>query len=354
MGGVTGGGGWGRRRMGVWAALLFLVQVHHAHAFGIPEFLVFGNCPDLQVDPNINFEKFSGIWFNMEDVPNEYTDIVACSMANYTWLETIMTVDERGLNVDGKKVRKNSLMRPTEGQPGVLTVDAEGVPSAPYAIVGTDYDNYACVHSCMGFMGFKAAFSWVFTRVPNPDRAYVALCRDLLAENGIEPSAMQPMRQGKDCPYTEKLDALLAYSKGVQSKAKAKEMAEDKKSSTKKTHQIEPINAVPQEATVTQESIGTIQSSVVSFILDEEKHLRELEHEMEEEERRLKHTMEMDHRREEEEIEEIREEVIYENRRHRHEGGHRAEHAAGGGEHVHLSSLAFVLPVVSLLLPSSL
>lgn len=49
----------------------------------------------------------------------------------------LMATVERGLNTEGKKVKMTSVMRPTQGQPGVLTVDAEGVPSAPYKVSDT-------------------------------------------------------------------------------------------------------------------------------------------------------------------------------------------------------------------------
>lgn len=69
-------------------------------------------------------------------VPNEYVDISDCAMTNYTWEGDLMVVEERGLSDAGIKMRQGSFMHPTEGEPGVLTVDAEGVPSAPYVVRG--------------------------------------------------------------------------------------------------------------------------------------------------------------------------------------------------------------------------
>ncbi|XP_047468821.1 crustacyanin-A2 subunit-like [Penaeus chinensis] len=320
------------------AASLCLILLAHlglVNSFGIPEFLEFGSCAETEVVPDVSFEKFSGIWFAQEAVPNEYTQIVGCSMTNYTWQENLMTVVERGLTSDEKKIRQNSVMRPTEGEPGVLTVEAEGVPSAPYKIVGTDYKNYACVYSCMSFMGFRAAFSWIFTRTPNPDHSYLALCRDLMAKGGIDPTSMQPVKQGKDCPYMEKLDSLLAYTNSVVSKAEANAKAAKKDQEREATKATKKVLEGPRD-----EPLRT-------RILQEEERLEEVERRIVDAEEKLRQDIEENNRREEEEIRELREE-IREEKRHNHHRGHRKEYSTENGSTGHYVSTS--VTVLSLLL----
>ncbi|XP_045123581.1 crustacyanin-A2 subunit-like [Portunus trituberculatus] len=207
------------------AALTVLLQAGHVRAFGIPEFLEFGECPPIEPMANLNFERYAGFWFDIDMVPNEYADITNCTMTNYTWTGDLMVVEARGLNREGLKMKQGSFMHPTEGQPGVLTVEAEGVPSAPYVIVDTDYETYACVHSCMAMMGFRAAFSWIVSRRPSLDPALIAHCKDQLHQWDVDTSTMLPVSQGKDCPYMNKLDAVLDYSARVQAKAQGREVA---------------------------------------------------------------------------------------------------------------------------------
>ncbi|XP_042889174.1 crustacyanin-A2 subunit-like [Penaeus japonicus] len=298
--------------------LILLAHLNYVASFGIPEFLEFGACAEADVVPDVNFEKFSGIWFAQEAVPNEYTEVAGCSMTNYTWKEDLMTVVERGLTSDEKKIRQTSVMRLTDGEPGVLTVEAEGVPSAPYKIVGTDYVNYACVYSCMSFMGFRAAFSWIFTRTPNPDHAYLALCRDVMAQAGIDPTSMQPIKQGKNCPYMEKLDSLLAYTNSVVSKAEAKAKAAKK----------DQERAAAKSTQEPQESAG--DDDLRTRLLEEEERLEEVERRILNEEEKLRHDVEANSRREEENIMELRHE-LREEKRHKHHRGHGREHSSENG-----------------------
>lgn len=271
-------------------AVMTLLQVGEVEgAFGIPEFLEFGECAPIKPMAGLNFERYSGIWFNIEMVPNEYAEITYCTMTNYTWQGDLMLVDERGLNDAKTKMKQASLMHPTEGQPGVLTVDAEGVPNAPYVVVETDYERYSCVHSCLAMMGFRAAFSWILSREPTLDPALVAHCHDRLHEWEIDTSAMVNVTQGKGCPYTSKLASVLDYSARVQAKATAKEVA---------------VHKVKVDATA--EGVQTVTDHRLQVQYDEE------EEEVDEEEEQEK-KYEVD---EEEEEDDEEEEVMVNNSTH--------------------------------------
>merc|ERR1712142_477168 len=99
--------------------------------------------------------------------------------------------------------------------PAHLTVTAEGVPEAPYQIIDTDYHNYACVYSCMSFVGFKAEFSWVFGRAPVLAQEFIDKCNDKLTEMNVDPTQMNKILQADAdvCPYWDKLPKMLEDSK---------------------------------------------------------------------------------------------------------------------------------------------
>lgn len=329
--------------LAVYAGLLSLLTIPVTTAFGIPDFLEFGSCSPIKVVPEINFERYSGIWFSIENVPNEYTSVTSCSMTNYTWTGDLMTVMERGLDHEGRKVQRASVMRRSEDQPGVLTVEADGVPSAPYVVVGTDYDNYACVHSCMDFMAFRAAFSWVFTRQPTPDHSYLQLCRDIFENNDIDQSSMEPMKQGKDCPYAEKLNSLLVYSQSIQSKAKAKALKDGTKLVAAVSVPGQTGDSINHTHPHHHNKSTNVHERLKTFMDDEKKHIEELE----EEERRLMRTLEAELRRESEEIQDLRSEIIQANRKH-----HYGQERTSGSDKPRQSSLV-VLGVVSALLTTT-
>ncbi|KAK8400907.1 hypothetical protein O3P69_002583 [Scylla paramamosain] len=211
------------------AALTVLLQVGHAGAFGIPEFLEFGECPPIQPMANLNFERYSGFWFDIDMVPNEYADITNCTMTNYTWTDDLMLVEARGLNAEGLKMKQNSLMYPTEGEPGVLTVEAEG--SAQRALRGGGHGLRNLLLRPLLHVHDGLPRRLLLDRGPAPHSGplpLIAHCKDQLHKWDIDTSTMLPVRQGKNCPYMNKLDAVLDYSARIQAKARAREVAVNK------------------------------------------------------------------------------------------------------------------------------
>merc|ERR1740131_826284 len=197
----------------------------------LPPFMTVGNCfnpkPFLMADFMV--EHYQGLWFDIESVPNQYQHTKACVTQNYTWAGDMMTVATRGLNEEGKKVRQSALMRVEEEKidephPAYMTVEATGVPEAPYQIIDTDYETYSCVYSCLEYYGFRAEFAWVFGRRPSIEASAVQKCHQTFRDMGVDPTKMLVIQQGKDCPYWEKIDMMLDESNAMVSRLLGKQL----------------------------------------------------------------------------------------------------------------------------------
>ncbi|CAL4068200.1 unnamed protein product [Meganyctiphanes norvegica] len=204
------------------SASLLLVEPTLA-AFGMPEFLVWGDCQNITLMEDFNLNKYQGLWFDIESVPNEYQYVKKCVTQNYIWTGEQLQVQTRGLTVDDEKIRQVASMAiemdtMPANDPAHMTVTADGVPEAPYQIIDTDYHNYACVYSCMSFVGFKAEFSWVFSRAPVLAQEFIDKCHNKLTEMSVDPSLMNKIVQADVCPYWEKLPKMLEDSKTQLSK----------------------------------------------------------------------------------------------------------------------------------------
>ncbi|XP_063613025.1 crustacyanin-A2 subunit-like [Penaeus indicus] len=184
---------------------------------GIPDFLELGDCAKVVLKENFDPVKYAGLWFDIESVPNQYQHTKKCVTQNYTWTGEYMNVGTRGLTDEDEKVRQGAVMHVEDydvekPDPAYMTVDASGVPAAPYQIIATDYRTYSCVYSCLEYFGFRAEFAWVFGRTPTLPPSTIARCHKKFTGMGVDPKKMFPIVQGETCPYYEKLDEMLATS----------------------------------------------------------------------------------------------------------------------------------------------
>ena len=89
-----------------------------------------------------------------------------------------------------------------DSDPGKLVVQFhEGQqPPGDYWILGTNYDNYACIYSCFEFNEAANLYAWVLTRDPNPTLETVEQCLDIFIANGVDVSDFISFSQ-EDCDY---------------------------------------------------------------------------------------------------------------------------------------------------------
>ena len=88
-----------------------------------------------------------------------------------------------------------------ETDPGKLLVQiSTGSPPGPYWILGTDYDNYACVYGCSQYDGYINLAASILTRDPNPSLETLEQCLDIFIANGVEVADFIPFPQ-ENCNY---------------------------------------------------------------------------------------------------------------------------------------------------------
>ncbi|XP_018011456.1 crustacyanin-A2 subunit [Hyalella azteca] len=174
-----------------------------AAGFLLPSFLEFGQCFAYPPAADFNMTKFTGTWYTVQWVPNEYIPIVACTNANYTVVDDHVVCNERGLDAQGEKRSRVTKLDLLTDDTSTFSARGEGLrPTAPMNIIATDYDTYACVYSCMKTFAMKAEFAWILSRHPLLDKPSMEACMEAFTEqHEFDLGKLESVEQGKTCPY---------------------------------------------------------------------------------------------------------------------------------------------------------
>ncbi len=103
---------------------------------------------------DIDFERYSGVWYEAAKLPMYWEKDCAHSVAKYRWNHktNILQVENSCVKYDGSRVTRNADAWVNDPEyPGVLTIEFnDGLPSwgkGYYLLHYTDYDNVAVVGS---------------------------------------------------------------------------------------------------------------------------------------------------------------------------------------------------------------
>ncbi|XP_072475022.1 apolipoprotein D isoform X2 [Notamacropus eugenii] len=161
-----------------------------------------GWCPQPPVQENFNIHKYLGRWYEIEKIPASF-EKGSCIQANYS-------LKENGkIKVLNQEIRPDGSVNQVEGEAtqSDLTEPAKlGVkffwlmPTAPYWVLATDYENYALVYSCTTFIWlFHVDYAWILARRPHLPQAVVGQLKGILTDNGIDIEKMVPTDH-MNCP----------------------------------------------------------------------------------------------------------------------------------------------------------
>lgn len=154
---------------------------------------------------DIDIDKYKGLWFEQlrnQDVSFEKT--CYCTQANYTANDDGSLKIENSCRNGSPRTKPTNVIgratMPYKQHPGFLLVSF-GISfiKGSYAVVATDYDNYAIVASCPRFFGKE--YVWVLTRDHQPSPHFVDKLKNMTATMGFKSYELTKSYQGDKCNY---------------------------------------------------------------------------------------------------------------------------------------------------------
>lgn len=177
-------------------ALAGLISVAQGQAFHL------GRCPTPPVQENFDVHKYLGRWYEIEKIPVSF-EKGNCIQANYSLMEN------GNIKVLNQEMRPDGTVNQIEGQatqsnltePAKLGVKFfQLMPTAPYWVLATDYENYALVYSCTTIIWlFHMDHVWILGRNRYLPPETVTYLKDILTANNIDIQKMTVTDQ-VNCP----------------------------------------------------------------------------------------------------------------------------------------------------------
>ncbi|KAK2493585.1 hypothetical protein MC885_020282 [Smutsia gigantea] len=156
-----------------------------------------GRCPAPPVQEDFDVNKYLGRWYEIEKIPVSF-EKGSCIQANYSLMEN------GNIKVINQEMRPDGTVNQIEGMkfmnPKFLDSDGEVMPSSPYWVLATDYENYALVYSCTTIVWlFHMDHVWILGRNPYLPPETVTYLKDILTSNNIDIEKMTITDQ-VNCP----------------------------------------------------------------------------------------------------------------------------------------------------------
>ncbi|XP_042857226.1 crustacyanin-C1 subunit-like [Penaeus japonicus] len=188
------------------SSLIVLALVAVVAADKIPDFVVPGKCPAVDKkalfdSQRPNHPRFAGVWYEIASTKNPFQLLHQCVRNEYSFDGNKFTAKSSGINADGNLMRRNGqIVAMPLGDPN-LSIDYEGSFMAPFVILDTDYENFACIHSCVDVKDYFADFAFIFSRSPTMSDQHMRRCEAAFRNIGFDFSRFAKTAQGASCRY---------------------------------------------------------------------------------------------------------------------------------------------------------
>ncbi|VVC88563.1 unnamed protein product [Leptidea sinapis] len=139
------------------------------------EFTLPGECPDVKIQENLDYTRFSGEWYNVASYASDGRSIYDCASLDFQEDNLGYTLRETYIDIDqGNRTQKSYFARvdPTfdagrKAQFIVSHEDGDKILQFPFFILSTDYDSYAIAYTCKTLkkkLRTHYVFTWVLSR----------------------------------------------------------------------------------------------------------------------------------------------------------------------------------------------
>ncbi|KAF2368084.1 Lipocalin/cytosolic fatty-acid binding domain, partial [Trinorchestia longiramus] len=166
-----------------------------------PSFVRFGFCSDVVQQPDFDMEQFTGLWYGILRVPNEYSPLKRCITSHYSAADENgkFTNSRNGVAENGTEVHSELELMVVDDEFYAYSIPPrKSRPEIGVTVAETDYTNFACVYSCIQRFTFKAEFVAVMSRTPSIKKAYVEQCRATITEqSSFDWSHLSMVEQGE-------------------------------------------------------------------------------------------------------------------------------------------------------------
>ncbi|CAB3248823.1 unnamed protein product [Arctia plantaginis] len=156
--------------------MYFLILFCFAGVYGA-DFTLPGVCPNVTLQKNFDYNRFSGVWHNVAGYASDGEHIHDCATLDlqkvdhgYTLRETYVVLEERKRTQKWYQAKVGTASDPAYYAQFMIHREIEGLDRVldyPFMILSTDYDGYAIAYICIWLKEKERkhfVFAWILTR----------------------------------------------------------------------------------------------------------------------------------------------------------------------------------------------